>query len=299
VHLNGRNPARVKGFKPTAFNRTESGNFSLKRFGSYFRLKFRQDIALSHRGLQITVSRLKSSGVLEASRPPLQAADIHLWEFPLAVEESVEFKLRDLLSEDERARAARFHFERDARRFQVARGAVRSILASYSGVKGKDLHFSYTQHGKPRLSDDAANIRFSISHSGERGLLAVAAGREVGADIEAIKNNVEFDQLAKRFFSEHEKESLLGLSPENKIRAFYRGWTCKEAFLKAQGVGLSRSLASFDVELTGPARLLATRPDADEAEQWSLFELQPSAGYAAALAVEGTIQAISHIELPL
>jgi 4'-phosphopantetheinyl transferase len=255
-------------------------------------VELRQDIALSHHGLQITISHRSNSGVLECSTPSLQPQEVHLWEFPLSVEKSVEMKLQDLLSEDERARADRFHFERDAKRFSVARGSVRSILAAYSGAEGKDLRFSYSQQGKPRLADENSKIRFSISHSGEQGLLAVTSGREVGADIEAIRDNVEFDQLAERFFSEHERESLRGLPQEKKIRAFYRCWTCKEAFLKAQGVGLSRSLSSFDVELSGPVRLLATRPDPAEAQRWSLFEHEASSGYAAAVAIEGTIQSI-------
>jgi 4'-phosphopantetheinyl transferase len=252
---------------------------------------------LSHQDLQITSSHRSSDGVLEPLVSPLRLQEIHLWEFPLAVTDSLETKLQHLLSEDEQERAARFHFERDARRFRVARGSVRSILAAYSGIEGKDLHFSYSLRGKPRLADNTSKLRFSISHSGERGLLAVTLEREVGADIEMMRDNVEFDQLAERFFSEHERASLRQLPPEQKIRAFYRCWTCKEAFLKAQGVGLSRSLSSFDVELTGPVRLLATRPDAAEAELWSLFEHEAAPGYAAAVAVEGTIHSISRIEL--
>jgi 4'-phosphopantetheinyl transferase len=230
---------------------------------------------------------------LEPFVPLLQLPEIHLWEFSLAAAESVQTSLRAWLSEDERARAARFRFAADTRRFQVARGSLRSILGAYSGCPARDLKFSYSPHGKPRLADERARIRFNVSHSGEQGLLAVVLGREVGVDIEAMRDNVEFDQLAERFFSEQERESLRALPPEMKLRGFYRGWTCKEAFLKAQGVGLSRSLSSFDVEIAGPARLLATRPDAAEARLWSLFEHQAAAGYAAAIAVEGCTQSIS------
>jgi 4'-phosphopantetheinyl transferase len=249
-------------------------------------------MGLSDHGFEITVTHWTDGGVLEPVVASLELAEIHLWEFPLAVSDPVRATLQAWLSEEERARASRFHFEADARRFAVARGSLRSILGAYSGSAACDLKFVYSQPGKPRLADERTRLRFNLSHSGERGLLAVASGREVGADIEAMRKNVEFDQLAERFFSEHERDTLRRLPPEKKVPAFYRCWTSKEAFLKALGIGLSRSLSSFDVALVGPAGLLATRPDPAEARLWSLFEHEAAAGYAAAVAVEGTIARI-------
>jgi 4'-phosphopantetheinyl transferase len=153
----------------------------------------------------------------------------------------------------------------------------------------------HSEHGKPSLANAAADIRFSVSHSGGLALLAVARGREVGVDLEAIREDVETDKLAERFFSEQEWQSLRLLPPEQRVPAFFRCWTCKEAFVKAQGVGLSRSLGSFDVDVNpeGGGRLVATRPDPGEAGRWSLHEIEAEPGYVAAVAVEGSIAALS------
>ena len=244
--------------------------------------------------MQITVFNLSGSCVQVPSPPPLQSSEIHIWEFPLAISESAFAMCPELLSEDERARAARFHFQKDARRFVVARASMRSILAGYTRIAARDLRFAYAEQGKPSLAQSAADIRFNLSHAGERAILGIALGREIGVDIEAMREDVEFDKLAERFFSDQERQSLRPLSPQKKFRAFFRCWTCKESFLKAQGFGLTRSLSSFDVDLSsGPAHLLATRPDPDEAQRWRLFELEAPQGYAAAVAVEGATRGLS------
>jgi len=244
--------------------------------------------------LKITVFNHKGSVLQDPSPPPLDSSKIHVWEFPLAISESAFARCPEILSEDERARAARFHFEKDARRFVVARSSMRSILAGYTNTAPRDLRFVYAEQGKPSLEQNAADIRFNLSHAGDRAILGVARGREIGVDIEAMREDVEFDKLAERFFSDEERGTLRALPREKKSWAFFRCWTCKEAFLKAQGFGLTRSLSSFDVDLSsGPARLLATRPDPAEAERWQLFELEAPPGHAAAAAVEGAISALS------
>jgi len=233
--------------------------------------------------------------VLQGPTPELLGPALHVWQFPTTISESAYAGFAELLSPDERTRAARFHFEKDARRFVVARASLRSILTGYTLSPAAGLRFADARHGKPGLIDAARDIRFNLSHSGDQALLAVALGREVGADVEAIRTDVETDKLAERFFSAAERQALRALPPERRVAAFFRCWTCKEAFLKAQGIGLSRSLGSFDVDVNPghPARLVATRPDPSEAGRWSLHELEAPPGYAAALAVEGAITALS------
>lgn len=230
----------------------------------------------------------------ELSPPRLHSLEIHLWEFPLATSESTFANCRELLSEEERIRADKFRFEKHARNYIFAHASLRSILSGYTRIAARDLRFVDSKQGKPRLAQSATDFRFNMSHASNWALVGVTRGREIGVDIEAIRQDVEFDKLAERFFSQQEREALRSFSPEHKARAFFRCWTCKEAFLKAQGVGLSRNLDSFDVDLSsGPARLLATRPDASEAERWRLFELEGPPGYAAAVAVEGSLSALT------
>jgi 4'-phosphopantetheinyl transferase len=241
------------------------------------------------------IDRLKVTGALRPSVPPLLTSTIHVWTIPLCIPEDVFSTLRKVLSDDEQQRASRFHFEKDARRFIVARGSLRSILGAYTQSRAEDLRFSYSVQGKPSLQRPASDVRFNLSHSRDLALLAVARGRNLGVDVEWKNEDIEVEKLAERFFSIQEHQSLLSQPAGKKIAAFFRGWTCKESFLKAQGMGLSRSLSSFDVDMNvgQPARLLATRPDATEADQWFLRELEVAEQYAAAVAVEGSIGEVS------
>jgi len=237
------------------------------------------------------VIEVEAGALLSPSVPALMPGEIHVWSFSLTASDSWLASCQQLLSSDERTRASRFHFERDAHRFTVARGTVRGILGAYLHEPASELNFLSTKNGKPALADPTSDLRFNISHSGDRGLLGLVLGREIGVDIEAIRPDVETDKLAERFFSEHERQSLRKLPGKERVAAFFRCWTCKEAFLKAQGVGLSRSLGSFDVEVNPalPARLLATRPDANEAAKWYLREVETVQNYSAAAAVEGLV----------
>jgi 4'-phosphopantetheinyl transferase len=243
---------------------------------------------------QIVVAELSRNCLLEPPVPELTSSMIHIWEFPLTHRESDFDNHATLLSEDEHTRASRFHFERDARRFTLARASVRSILGRYTGIDSRDLRFDYSRYGKPSLSDVDPDIRFNVSHSADVAMLAVALGAEVGVDLEKIRTDVETDKLAERFFSPQERESLGAIPNQCRVPAFFRCWTCKEAFLKAEGLGLSRSLESFDVEVNPerPARLLSTRPNPEDAGRWSLDDLPTQPDYAAALATLVSLTAI-------
>ena len=221
--------------------------------------------------------------------PILSPLSVHIWSVHL---DDVNAKdLPILLSDDERSRAARFHFDRDRHRFIVGRTALRQILATYRNNEPADLKFSYSAYGKPSLESTHSDLRFNVSHSDSLALIAITRERELGVDIEKIRDDIEVEQLATRFFSSAEIASFLALE-HPRIAAFFRIWTCKEAFLKGHGMGLALPLDSFDVEVdpAKPAKLLETRPDTAEAARWSLRSLEVAAGFAAAVAVNGPIE---------
>jgi 4'-phosphopantetheinyl transferase len=194
-----------------------------------------------------------------------------------------------VLSNDERSRAARFHFEHDRRRFAAARALLRELLGGYLQMPPAEVRFAYGPRGKPSLEGHAAGVRFNVSHSGGLALLAFARGREIGIDLELERPVPERDEIAARFFSEWEALELKRLPAGERPAAFFRCWTRKEAFIKATGDGLSRALDSFDVTL-GPldaARLLRVEDAPEEVQRWWLQGLEPAPGFAAALAVEG------------
>ena len=240
--------------------------------------------------VRISVTKLDGSLWDYAAVSPPSDGEIHVWEFCSEMADWPREDVAALLSADERERAARFHFQRDTQRFSVTRARMRSILGMYVRSDSHELKFSYAERGKPSLQMKT-DLLFNVSHSGDRAVLAIASAREVGVDIEQIRDNVECEQLAERFFSPGERRLIRELDENQKLTAFFRLWTCKEAFLKAHGAGLSRSLSSFEVHLgSAPGQLLRVRGDAEEERRWSLVELEPPAPYASAAVVDGIIE---------
>ncbi len=120
-------------------------------------------------------------------------------------------------------------------------------------------------------------------------MLAFTRRRDVGVDVEQIRRDFDVEAISRRFFSNHEQEQLTALPPEERVDAFYRCWTRKEAYIKATGDGLSLPLSQFDVSIGSGEKnaLLATRPDGSEASQWLLLEVPAGPGHIAALCVRG------------
>jgi 4'-phosphopantetheinyl transferase len=217
--------------------------------------------------------------------------EVQLWRVDLGAVGPEEPRWQQVLSEDERARAARFHFSRDRQGYVSSRALLRTILAAYLRADPKELSFRYSEKEKPALAGVHAgqHIEFNISHSGMTALLAFTRGREVGVDVELIRHDFDVEGIARRFFSEHERQELMAFAPEERHPAFFRCWTRKEAYVKATGSGLSLPLSQFDVSMAAGNinALIATRPDATEAERWSMREVPGGEGYAAALCVLG------------
>ena len=220
----------------------------------------------------------------------LSGDEVHVWCASLDLPSSDVENFENTLTVDERERAERFYFQKDRRRFIVGRGVLRAILSCYLNREPSELRFFYTVHGKPELAtqSDGNAIRFNVSHSHEVALYAVTRGREIGIDVECIRPISEADQIAERLFSTREHAVFRALPAHESIGAFFTCWTRKEAYLKALGDGLARPLDEFDVLLAPgkPARLLYVQGDEEEVSRWSLRELTPAPGYAAALAVE-------------
>ncbi|MBW4672576.1 MAG: 4'-phosphopantetheinyl transferase superfamily protein [Desmonostoc geniculatum HA4340-LM1] len=207
--------------------------------------------------------------------------EIHLWRINLEQPEPQLQHLIATLSNDEIARAERFYFQQHRERFIAGRGILRSILGRYLNIKPSEVKFNYQQRGKPVLAETFADsgLEFNLSHSQELGLCAVNCQREIGVDLEYIRPVSDLEALAKRFFLTREYEMLRSLPSNQQQEVFFRYWTCKEAYLKATGDGISQ-LEEVEVFLTPtePAKLQMS-------ENWSLFELVPANNYVAAVAV--------------
>jgi len=225
----------------------------------------------------------------------LEELAVDLWVAPISAV-IVDDVWSAPLTQDERERAQRFRFEEDKRRFLCGRGALRTLAGGYLGADPAALRFVYSEAGKPGLAPEAGHpaLRFNLSHSGDYVLLGFAWGRAVGVDVELVRKDIEAEQIARRFFSQREQQDLLSLPASDRIPAFFRCWTRKEAYVKATGEGLGLPLNQFDVAfLPGkPAALLATRPDPAEALHWVMHDIDLGQAYAAAAIVGSFAQPI-------
>jgi 4'-phosphopantetheinyl transferase len=192
----------------------------------------------------------------------------------------------EILDDTERDRASRFISERDRRRFVVAHQWVRILLGRCLARSPESLRFVRGPRGKPALLGAGIDVKFNLSHTAERALLAIALGREVGVDIER-EREVDVSELAGRVFAPSEAAALRMLCPAERISAFFRCWTRKEAFIKALGDGLAFPLDGFDVSISNDRAyqlLLGINGVRELPLPWRVVSLLSEPGYAAALA---------------
>lgn len=191
---------------------------------------------------------------------------VEVWVGDLDVSPAVETSLWPLLDAAEQARAGRFAFERLRRRYTVSHAMVRLLLAERMGVDPAGLRFVAGGHGKPALSADGGPA-FSLSHSGERAVVAMSEGEDVGVgvDVEQVRALADVDAVARRIMSA--AELAVYAAAADPTRFVLGVWTRKEAVLKASGEGITRALREVDVSAA------------------TAFDVEP--GYLGAAALEG------------
>lgn len=186
---------------------------------------------------------LGKSGALQA-----RADRIDVWGFLLESDAETLRLCRSLLSEDEAARASRFVFPRHRDQYTIAHGVVRWLLSRYTNMAPRELTFAKGSAEKPFLTGVPNAPSFNLSHSGNRGMLAIRAAGEIGVDLEQARADIEALSLGRRYFFGQEFDDIAAASPPaEQVQRFFRYWVAKEAVLKAQGVGLGFPLDRFNI----------------------------------------------------
>ena len=245
----------------------------------------------------------RTSAISAVFAPPqLGQEQAHVWHVHLEKFAGEESHWNNLLSTEEQQRAARFRFPRDRSRYTLTRALLRTLLAGYLETDPASLSFCYSEHGKPALTGahEGSDLQFNVSHSDGVALFGITRNRAIGVDVERVRHDFEVVTIAQRFFSPAEQRSFNSVSPAQQHRAFFDCWTRKEAYVKALGEGLSHPLHQFDVSLVAgePARLIATRPNPEEAGLWTMIAPDVGAGYAAAAIAKASSLEIKSWELP-
>ena len=188
-----------------------------------------------------------------------QPGTVSVWRVRLDSPSLRAAPLEAVLSVDERARAARLHFEHSRRTFIVTRAVLRLILSRQMGTEPDAVRFVYSAEGKPSLVAAGCRLRFNVSHSGDVALVAVTIGVEVGVDVERVRPVPDALSIARRFYTAREA-TLVGQQTEGeRDRVFLSIWTRKEACLKAVGRGLLIDPAVWDVTSPPAARFIRDR----------------------------------------
>ena len=225
--------------------------------------------------------------------PPLDAGAVHLWRCSLELPATDLDGLSRCLSSTEREKVSRLRFARDRDRAAASRGWLRRLLSGYLGVAAGELRLGAGPRGKPRLEaglDARSGLRFNVSDSQAVAVYAFAKGREVGVDVERVREDFDCEEIAESFFAPSERAAVATSPSSGRPRAFFRLWTAKEAYVKARGDGLAIAPESFAIDWPAGSepRLAQAPPGSPEGElsRWALREFEPAEGFVAVLAVE-------------
>jgi 4'-phosphopantetheinyl transferase len=234
---------------------------------------------------------------------------VQVWRIRLdaANDEAHLASWRKLLSPEELRRADGFHGEGQRSDYVAAHAALRVVLGRYLGMDPAAVKLTVRPPavpagtaaaptkpallGRERVADAAGDLRFNLSHTAGGALIAVAMGREIGVDIERSRPIEDMEAMAHTIFSEGELAPWFELPEGDRLESFYRVWTRKEAYLKAIGLGLYRTLQDVTVPVTltpmdGPREAQVVR-DAAGRGRWTVADVVVEKGCSGAVCWEG------------
>ena len=181
---------------------------------------------------------------------PLPSDQVILWTFlaPPGVEREIVLAG---LSDEEREKAGRFHFEDDRRRYGFFHQAMRHLLASVLPVpvRPEELRFTAGDFSKPTLRD-FPEVHFNLTHSKDFGALAVCTAGPVGVDVEMLDFEFPVREIAREYFVGSERAAI-DHAPDDceRTRRFFQIWTAKEAVMKVTGLGMNLEPRSIELAL--------------------------------------------------
>jgi 4'-phosphopantetheinyl transferase len=223
--------------------------------------------------------------------------EIHVWTARVFDDDRVTAGFLPILDHEERARAGRFCFEGDRRRFIQTHGIVRRLLASYAGADAATLRLARNRYGKPHLilRTNGSNLQFSVSHSGDRCVLAVGLDHPIGIDLEKVRDLPHALDIAQSYFTPGQSRALAALRGAARRNAFFLFWVHKEATIKGLGISLAANLGrvEFALNAAGGLRFVGWEGDQPVAPSWSVLQFDPAPGYVAAVAALHPIRSLS------
>ncbi|KAM7286804.1 L-aminoadipate-semialdehyde dehydrogenase-phosphopantetheinyl transferase isoform X5 [Ixodes scapularis] len=159
---------------------------------------------------------------------------------------------------EEKCRIDKFVYSKDAKSSMVGddnfigRLLLRKCISECLEIPYEALRLGRTENNRPVVEDpdiqEHMPFDFNVSHQGDFSVLAADHYSKVGVDVMKIeysggKTVGEFFSLMRRQFTPGEWRFIEGPGTERDLlRRFYRLWSLKESFVKAEGVGLGIDL---------------------------------------------------------
>ena len=201
----------------------------------------------------------------------------------------------NVLDPEETTRMQRFYSSPLQHHFALTRGSLRHILAQHLNIPAAQVHFEYTENGKPFLKNQA--LQFNLAHSGDYCVIALCLQDRIGVDIERCTHaHKPYYDIAKRFFTRQEYLTLAHCSIHEGEDLFYHLWTQKEAFLKAIGQGIAFGLDHFEVSTDKSKSFVKNIKDPLYADKvWSSQCFTKPEGYRVVVTKENTLTEIDTI----
>lgn len=229
--------------------------------------------------------------------PGVPREGVHLWQLQCSLAQSWLDPCWQWLDGPERARAARFHRDRDRQTFILGRGGMRWLLGQYLQRHPASFTFTYGDQGKPMLplAPPDPPIAFNVAHSGDWVVYGITPGVAIGVDVETPTPRRHLGAIIQRCLTPREQATLPPLDSPQCLGRFLDYWTVKEAYLKATGLGLYYPMAQVEVAWQPQPHL--TQP-VGAAHQWTVATWQPQPAIAAAVCVAADGAAIALGEFP-
>jgi 4'-phosphopantetheinyl transferase len=210
---------------------------------------------------------------------------INIWFLNLeTLPEEIPSEWMFLLSDAERQRANTFTHAMRRKSYIASHAMIyRQLTAQYVDIK----NYTLSHEGKPRLLEKSPNservkshpVSISISHSDSKILCATTLNKaRLGCDIEARKSRTNSLNIAQSFFTRDEYLELKSLHEMEKFSEqealFYRMWTSKEAWLKAQGLGIANGLKLIQIKNGCSFHIANEIAEQKEAFDWTVWILE-------------------------
>lgn len=223
---------------------------------------------------------------------------VHIWRAPLDDSPERASLFRLYLSDDERTRADRCRTPHPQYQFIITRSILRILLSHYLGILPTHIQFNTQPHGKPMLEKPfSLPIQFNVSHTQGMALIALTLKHAIGIDVERIDRHIQDQDIAERYFSPQESAKLASLPPPERLHHFFSHWTCKEAYLKMRGEGITGGLAQHELTFDPQeckVRLSSLDPQRRE-EDCSLYQMTAGEEHVGAVSVACSSVQISYL----